>query len=120
MKIKHTLLPWLGSILLISLPAFADLKDIGRYDTNGLYEPGYVNYQHARERSSTLNQGSNLYEIGFKNASGHYEPNYVNYPSPESKNIDDKTQLERLSEMGFYNGNGIYEPGYVNYNYTRK
>lgn len=40
MKIKHTLLPWLGSILLISLPAFADLKDIGRYDTNGLYEPG--------------------------------------------------------------------------------
>ncbi|EAS41808.1 hypothetical protein C9J48_15360 [Photobacterium profundum] len=110
MKSKLTLLPLLGSILLISLPAFADLKDIGRYDANGLYEPGYVNYKHARERSSTLNQGSNLYEI-----SGHYEPNYVNYPSPESKNVDNKTDLERLSDMGYYNKNGIYEPGYVNY-----
>lgn len=120
MKSKLSLLPWLGSILLISIPAFADLKDIGRYDANGLYEPGYVNYKHAREHSSTLNQGSNLYEIGFKNASGHYEPNYVNYPSPESKNVDNKTELERLSDMGYYNKNGIYEPGYVNYNHTRK
>jgi len=120
MKIKLMLLPLLGSSLLISLPAFADLKDIGRYDANGLYEPGYVSYQHARERSSTPNQGSNLYEIGYKNASGHYEPNYVNYPSPESESADNKTELERLSDIGHYDRKGVYEPGYVNYGHAKK
>ncbi|MGF1731036.1 hypothetical protein [Photobacterium kasasachensis] len=116
MKIKLILLPLLGSSLLISLPAFADLRDIGRYDSKGLYEPGYVNYQHARERSSTPNEDSNhLDKIGFINSSGHYEPNYVNYPSPKSQNGHNKTELELLTEKGHYNQNGIYEPGYVNY-----
>ncbi|PSW05203.1 hypothetical protein [Photobacterium lipolyticum] len=120
MKIKLMVLPLLASSLLISLPAFADLKDIGRQDANGLYEPGYVNYQHARERSSTPNQGSNLFEIGYKNASSHYEPSYVNYRAPERKPADSKTKLEQLSDIGHFNNQGIYEPGYVNYDHTRK
>lgn len=119
MKIKLTLLPLLASSLLISLPAFADLKDIGRVDANGIYEPGYVNYKHARDRSSTPHKGSTLYEIGFMNPAGNYEPNYVNYPTPKSKkSAVKKTESEQLAEIGHYN-QGVYEPNYVNYSHTR-
>ncbi len=119
MKTYISLLSLVASCFIISFSAFADLKDIGRQNINGIYEPGYVNYQHARERSSTPNQGSNLYDIGYKNASGHYEPNYVNYPAPEKSIAVNKTDIEQLSEIGNYNQHGVYEPGYLNHKYNK-
>ncbi|MDO6542212.1 hypothetical protein [Photobacterium sanguinicancri] len=101
--------------LACSFIAEADLQNIGHFNANGIYQPGYTNYNHARERSTDT--ASKPLSINHQARTGAIEPNYVNYP------IDTRTHRtastgDQLSKIGNYK-NGIYEPGYLNHQHIR-
>ena len=107
----------IGTTIMMSFTAHADLREIGSFK-NGVYEPGYVNYSHARSSSDMEHGGLNT--TGFVNSNGVYEPNYRNYRTqPDIPAVKHENEDEYLTSIGSYNNNNIYEPGYVNYRHKK-
>ncbi|OAN11144.1 hypothetical protein A3K86_19455 [Photobacterium jeanii] len=95
----------------ISFAASADLTNIGSYDQQGIYQPGYTNYAHAKERAfgkatpqTDSKQQANI---------GYAEPNYVNYRAKHSSKGPTLTRQQQLTNIGQYR-HGAYEPSYLN------
>ena len=117
MKSLTHLFVLIGTTTLMSFAAHADLREIGQYK-NGVYEPGYVNYSHARSSSGMEHGGINT--TGFVNSNGVYEPNYRNYRTqPDIPAVQYKNDDEYLTSIGSYTESNIYEPGYVNYRHSK-
>ncbi|KMV31860.1 hypothetical protein L4D00_13105 [Photobacterium swingsii] len=108
--------PVLAALTLsCSFIAQADLQNIGNFSAEGIYQPGYTNYSHARERSR--NTASTQLSINHQAKTGVIEPNYVNYPI-ETRAHRTASTNDQLSKIGSYN-NGVYEPGYLNHQHIR-
>ncbi|MDO6498698.1 hypothetical protein [Photobacterium sanguinicancri] len=106
-------------VLSVSFFAQADLQNnlhnIGNFDANGIYQPGYTNYNHARDRSSGI--ASDHHSINHQASTGVIEPNYVNYPI-KNRTAKIASSKDPLAQIGSYK-NGVYEPGYLNHQHIR-
>jgi hypothetical protein len=104
-------------LTIISTAAIASndqLRSIGYYHENGVYEPGYVNYRFDETRIRNTAAISAPIGGGYDD-NGISEPGYQNYRFNKTRIRDTTNRATTLN--GYYDSNGIFEPGYLNYRF---